>query len=65
MQEVIDYQPKFDALKNMKEAVVREVRRKKALGQYMIVVEEGEVKRVDFSIFKHASDRSNHEVNQV
>lgn len=57
MQEVIFSQPKFDALQNMKEAVARDVRRKKALGQYIIVVEEGEVKRIDFSILKHASDR--------
>lgn len=57
MQEIICYQPKFDALQNMKEAVARDVRRKKALGQYIVVVEDGELKRVDFSILKRFSDK--------
>ncbi|GEM_PF-1387595 len=65
MQEMSFYQPKFDALQNMKEAVVREVRRKKALGQYMIVVEEGEVKKIEFSILKSPSDKNNNKINQA
>lgn len=52
MQKVVGYQPKFDALKNMKQAVVRVVRRKKALGQYIVVAHDGQVERIDYSIIK-------------
>lgn len=52
MQKVVNYHPKFDALKNMKQAVVRVVRRKKALGQYIVVAHKGEIERIDFSVVK-------------
>ncbi len=52
MQPEIDYQPKFSGLQNMKQAVAREVRRKKAMGQYIVVAENGQIKKIDFSIIK-------------
>ncbi|WP_178863514.1 hypothetical protein [Thiomicrorhabdus cannonii] len=42
--------PKFDAVEIMRQAVAREVRRKKALGQYIVVAERGVPRKVDFSV---------------
>lgn len=52
MQPELDYRPKFSGLQNMKEAVNREIRRKKAMGQYIVVAENGQVKKISFSMLK-------------
>jgi heat shock protein HspQ len=52
MQSKIDYQPSFSGLQNMQQAVERVVRRKKAMGQYIVVAENGQIKKIDFSIIK-------------
>lgn len=46
----IDNFPKFDAVEIMRQAVAREVRRKKALGQYIVIAERGVPRKVDFSV---------------
>ncbi|MBR7887566.1 hypothetical protein J9B83_01340 [Marinomonas sp. A79] len=50
MQNQDNYQPNFDRVRHLKRAVSRVVRRKKALGQYIVVATKGEVQRIDFSI---------------
>ena len=52
MSKVDEYRPSFNALDVMKNAVDRELRRKKALGQYAIVVENHKPKKLDFSVLK-------------
>ncbi|HAI70798.1 MAG TPA: hypothetical protein DCR58_00520 [Idiomarina baltica] len=52
MSQVDLYQPTFDAQTVLKKAVEREFRRKKALGQYVIVGENSKPKKIDFSILK-------------
>ena len=52
MQKNSEYRPSFDALAIMKRAVKREIRRHKALGQYIVVVEEGQIKRISFALDK-------------
>ncbi|MEA3404427.1 MAG: hypothetical protein U9R28_01665 [Pseudomonadota bacterium] len=53
MQAELEYRPKFSGLQNMQQAVDREVRRKKAMGQYIVVAENGQVKKISFSIVKN------------
>ncbi|MBN2866776.1 MAG: hypothetical protein JXK16_12275 [Thiotrichales bacterium] len=52
MSQINSLQLKFDAVSVMKDAVAREVRRKKALGQYVIVADKGKVRKIDFSVLK-------------
>ena len=52
MSQVDLYQPTFDAQTVLKKAVEREFRRKKALGQYVIVSKNSKPKKIDFSILK-------------
>lgn len=40
----------FDAQAVMEKAVSREIRRKKAMGQYMVIFNGTEVEKVDFSL---------------
>lgn len=52
MQDLKSYRPAFSGEALMKKAVDREFRRKKALGQYVIVGENGKPKKIDFSVLK-------------
>lgn len=50
MQNPENYQPKFNRVQHLKNAVSRVVRRRKALGQYIIVANKGKIQRIDFSL---------------
>jgi len=52
MSESKPYRPAFNVKDLMQKAVDREFRRKKALGQYVIVGENGKPKKIDFSVLK-------------
>jgi len=43
------YQPKFNSVEHLKNAVSRVVRRRKALGQYIVIANKGKIQRIDFS----------------
>ncbi|BBP44856.1 hypothetical protein THMIRHAS_02290 [Thiosulfatimonas sediminis] len=49
MEKVTNYRPKFDAQTVMQDAVKRDLQRKKAMGQYAVVFENGEIKTLNFS----------------
>ena len=49
MEKTKHYRPNIDSVKVLKRAVTRMVRRRKAMGQYIIIVENGKIKRVDFA----------------
>ncbi|MCI4412197.1 MAG: hypothetical protein JHC38_11045 [Thiotrichales bacterium] len=44
------YQPKFNRIQHLRNAVSRVVRRRKALAQYIIVANKGKIQRIDFSL---------------
>ena len=52
MQNQDNYQPSFNRIKHLKRAVSRLVRRRKALGQYIVVAHKGQIQRIDFSVIK-------------
>lgn len=50
MQNQDSYQPSFNRVKYLKRAVSRIVRRRKALGQYIVVANKGKIQRIDFAV---------------
>lgn len=54
-----------NGLEIMRKAVAREIKRKKALSQYMIVFRDGEVKRIDFNRFPDESGNQRHKGETV
>lgn len=62
MNTIDQYHPKFNAVEVMRTAVAREFRRKKALGQYVIVGENHKPRRIDFSLIpeSHLKKASQH-----
>lgn len=52
MQNQESYQPKFNPTLHLKRAVSRVVRRRKALGQYIVVADKGKIQRIDFSVIE-------------
>lgn len=58
MQNQDSYQPNFDRVRHLKQAVNRVVRRRKALGQYIVVANKGEIQRIDFPVTKTTPETS-------
>ena len=50
MQSQASYQPSFNRVQLLKRAVTRIVRRRKALGQYIIVANKGKIERIEFAL---------------
>lgn len=40
--------PEFDAVKLLKKAVKKALNRKRALGQYAVISQDGEIKKIQF-----------------
>mgnify|MGYP005750960011 CR=1 FL=1 len=49
MKKTKPYKPNIDSVRVLKNAVSRMKRRRKAMGQYIIIAENGKIKRVDFA----------------
>jgi hypothetical protein len=49
MDDTNYYKPKFDSVDVLKRAVAKMIRRRKAMGQYIIIAKNGKVKRIDFA----------------
>ncbi|WP_232617225.1 hypothetical protein, partial [Marinomonas sp. BSi20584] len=58
MQNQDNYQPSFDRVRHLKQAVNRVVRRRKALGQYIVVANKGEIQRIDFLVKNTTPDHT-------